>query len=68
MPAVVLGINHNSPDSAAALLVDGVPVAVAEEERFIRLVLSREVTRTCPPSPGCPCATARAAYCLYRKV
>ncbi|HTD25624.1 MAG TPA: hypothetical protein VK649_01550 [Candidatus Elarobacter sp.] len=61
MPAVVLGINHNSPDSAAALLVDGVPVAVAEEERFIRLVLSRGATRTCPPSPGCPCATARAA-------
>jgi len=36
MAVVVLGINHNSHDSAAALLVDGEPVAVAEEERFIR--------------------------------
>ncbi len=36
MAIVVLGINHNSHDSAASLLVDGEPVAVAEEERFIR--------------------------------
>jgi len=36
MSVVVLGINHNSHDSAASLLVDGKVVAVAEEERFLR--------------------------------
>jgi predicted NodU family carbamoyl transferase len=36
MSVVVLGINHNSHDSAASLLVDGKVVAVAGEERFLR--------------------------------
>jgi carbamoyltransferase len=36
MSVVILGINHNSHDSAASLLVDGRVVAVAEEERFLR--------------------------------
>src|SRR5688500_17357843 len=34
---ITLGINAAYHDSAAALVVDGVPVAAAEEERFTRI-------------------------------
>ena len=34
---ITLGLNAAFHDSAAALVVDGVPVAAAEEERFTRI-------------------------------
>jgi len=68
MPAVVLGINHNSPDSAAALLVDGVPVAVAEEERFIPLVLSRGGNAYVPAITRLPLRDCTSGLLIYRKV
>ncbi len=33
---IILGIDHNSHDAAASLLIDGKIVAIAEEERFTR--------------------------------
>ncbi|MBT2384944.1 carbamoyltransferase N-terminal domain-containing protein [Streptomyces sp. ISL-11] len=36
MTQLVLGLSAFSPDSAAALVADGVPVAAAQEERFSR--------------------------------
>ena len=44
--SVVLGVNGAFHDPAAALLVDGLPVAAAEEERFSRRADGRAV----PPS------------------
>jgi carbamoyltransferase len=37
MSVKILGLNATFHDSAACLLVDGVPVAAAEEERFVRI-------------------------------
>ena len=34
---ITLGLNAAFHDSAAALVIDGVPVAAAEEERFTRI-------------------------------
>lgn len=34
---VILGINSYHPDSSAAVIVDGKPIAVSEEERFCRI-------------------------------
>jgi len=52
MPKRVLGISAYYHDSAAALLIDGMPVAAAQEERFSRV-------KNDPSFPA-----AAVAYCL----
>lgn len=56
MPSNVLGISAYYHDSAAALVIDGLPVAAAQEERFSRVrhdsSFPREAVRYCLDEAG----------------